>query len=441
VVAALVVACGLSNRAEAIDPSKVEYRRDADSLFWFVQISDSHITLGKPGRTENLSWAAEAAVEHLDAEFVVHTGDMVDHTNGADFPVENVECYPEEWAEYRAAVEGWATSSNWFDLPGNHDQYGDDDLSCYLEWSIQGEASGRTQHAWLRQFSFGKYLFVGMATSGENGSRFPIDSPNLSDDELEFLGSALTTHADANLAVVFGHHPISGSPPLRFLDGEDRDRFVEMMLRHRASSYGYGHTGSARLGYFESLILIDLGPLKGEHYRDLALYTVDGNGLRVRQHDIGVWPIAQITAPLDTDMGGANPYAYPVTAGSISNPVRAVVFDPAGIASVRFRADDGPWLVMDRVADHVFEGEWSTIGVDPGYHFLYLDVLGASGTATDAIRVEVRVTECSDGLDNDGNGRTDFPRDSGCASPSDDTERGSRQSSTDPMNSGSRRLK
>jgi len=425
-------------RAEAIDPSQTEYRRDPDRLFWFVQISDSHITLGNPSRIENLRWAAEAAVDHIDAEFVVHSGDIVDHTNGANFPAQDVECYPEEWAEYRAVVDRWATPYNWFDLPGNHEQYGDADLSCYLEGSIQGEFSGRTQHAWLRDFPFGRYLFVGMATCGEDGRRFPIDNANLSDGELEFLESALTRHADANLAFVFGHHPVHGRLHLTYLAGEDRDRFAEMMIEHEVSSYGYSHTDYSELGRHESLLLVDVGPLKGERDGDFALYTVDGNGLRVRQHDVGAWPIVQITAPLDSDMGGANPYAYPVAVGSSSNPVRAVAFDPAGIASVRFRADGGPWFVMDEVADHIFMGDWNTIGVDPGVHTLFLEVMGGSGTATDAIRVEVRVTECFDGLDNDGNGQVDYPRDAGCTSKSDDLEHGPRRPRTEPSDTGNR---
>ena len=352
-----------------------------------------------------------------------------------------MECYPEEWAEYRAVVDGWATPQNWFDLPGNHEQYGDGDLSCYLEGSIQGEFSGQTQQAWLRQFSFGKYLFVGMATCGEDGRRYPIDNANLTDDELEFLETALTQHADANLAFVFGHHPVTGRNQHIYLAGEDRDRFVEMMIRHGVSSYGYSHTTYAAMGLYESLVLIDLGPLKGERERDFALYTVDGNGFRVRQHDVGAWPIAQITAPLDIDFAGANPYDYPVAVGSNSNRVRAVAFDPEGIASVRFRADDGPWLAMDQVADHVFEGDWNTIGVDPGLHSLLLEVMGGSGTATDAIRVEVRVTECWDGLDNDGNRQVDYPRDAGCTSKSDDLEHGMRRPRTGPTDPGSRLLK
>ena len=51
-------------------------------------------------------------------------------------PLRDVECYPEEWAEYNFVLKDLADATNWYDLPGNHDPYGDADLSCYREWSI-----------------------------------------------------------------------------------------------------------------------------------------------------------------------------------------------------------------------------------------------------------------------------------------------------------------
>lgn len=418
-IVVLTVSVGWLTSAEAIDPQRVDYSRDASRLFWFVQITDTHITIGRELRVEKLRWAAEAAFEHMDAELVVHTGDITDHTNGGIFPLVDVECYPEEWAEYKFVLQDLANADNWYDLPGNHDHYGDADLSCYREWSIQGASSGQTQHVWSRQFSFGKYIFIGLATCGEDGARYPFDNANLTDEEFEFLESALTRHSDADLAFVFGHHPIPG---FEYLRRGDRERFVELMVQHRVSSYGYGHTKYSSISHLGALLLVDLAPLRYDNGRDLALYTVDGNGVRVRIHDIGVWPIAQITAPLDAGSAGTHPFAYPIALDLISNPVRAVVFDPAGVLSVRFRLEDGPWLAMDRVVDHVFQGDWSTIGLDPGFHTLEIEALGGSGTAKDSIRVEVRTTECADGLDNNRNGLVDYPSDHGCASLGDDLE-------------------
>ena len=49
---ALTVSVGWLTSAEAIDPQRVSYSRDASHLFWFVQISDSHITVGREIRVE-----------------------------------------------------------------------------------------------------------------------------------------------------------------------------------------------------------------------------------------------------------------------------------------------------------------------------------------------------------------------------------------------------
>jgi len=407
--------------AGGADPRQVEYRSQPDRLFWFVQITDSQITTGRPARAARLAWASHAALEQMDSEIVVHTGDLVDHTGGAVFPFADVTCYPEEWTLYRTLIEDVATSESWIDLPGNHDQYGDGDLTCYRRWSVQGEATSQVQHARVLSFPYGSYLIVGLATCAEDGARWPIDNANLAPNELKFLEDVLRRHPEAQLVFIFGHHPISGRP---YLSGGDRDAFVELMSRYRVSSYAHGHTRSAALTYQGDRLVANLAPLALTSGRNLALFTIDGNGLRVRLHDVGTWPVIQITAPLDLDLGGQNPLTYPVPAGWRRNPIRAVAFDPDGIARVRFRIDGGQWIVMSRFDEHVYQGTWDTLSLDPGVHELTVEVEGENGIGVDSIRVEVRMTECVDGIDNDDNGWSDYPHDPGCDSPSDDAEAG-----------------
>lgn len=54
--------------------------------------------------------------------------------------------------------------------------------------------------------------------------------------------------------------------------------------------------------------------------------------------------------------------------------------------------------------------------------FTVTDDDGASGS--DTVQLTVRLPQCSDGTDNDGDGNTDFPADSGCTSGNDDDETG-----------------
>jgi len=72
--------------------------------------------------------------------------------------------------------------------------------------------------------------------------------------------------------------------------------------------------------------------------------------------------------------------------------------------------------------------QWSyTVAVEltEGWHEVYLqahDRAGNISAASDSKIFEVKVTECSDGLDNDNDGSIDYPEDTDCASPTGKSE-------------------
>ncbi|PIQ75870.1 hypothetical protein COU78_01930 [Candidatus Peregrinibacteria bacterium CG10_big_fil_rev_8_21_14_0_10_49_24] len=71
---------------------------------------------------------------------------------------------------------------------------------------------------------------------------------------------------------------------------------------------------------------------------------------------------------------------------------------------------------------------------------IYVSALNASNMQQSAYKVEgelrtfVPCNECSDGIDNDGNGRWDFPFDSGCSSPQDNEEKDTGAQIVNPEN-------
>jgi hypothetical protein len=139
---------------------------------------------------------------------------------------------------------------------------------------------------------------------------------------------------------------------------------------------------------------------------------------------VGQWPIVVTTAPVDADLGGTNPYAYPISIRRANNPVRALVFDEQPPLAVEFLVDDGPPVPMEEVAPSVWQGEWDCTGLEAGLHELAVYAVSYSGTDGHHTTVELAVTQCDDGQDNDGNGVTDYPDDGGCHGYSDDSESG-----------------
>jgi hypothetical protein len=131
-----------------------------------------------------------------------------------------------------------------------------------------------------------------------------------------------------------------------------------------------------------------------------------------------------VTAPSDRGFGG-NPYAYPVSAASPDNPVRALVFCDGAPDAVSFRVAGRPWQPMTLVDGPLWSGTFDGAGLPVGADLtLEVTVDDGGGSDTHAITVRaVAAAVCQDGADNDGDGAADFPEDPGCTGGFDSDER------------------
>ena len=140
----------------ALAAQKAYYYPNADRLFWFMIISDTHIGADSTC-AQNLTWAVTQARQVISPQFIVNAGDLTDSTNGGVIPNGP---YQAEWDTYRQILaSAGITSAFYYDMPGNHDEYNDGGLAYYRANSIQGQATGRTQPSWtagilLRELSF-----------------------------------------------------------------------------------------------------------------------------------------------------------------------------------------------------------------------------------------------------------------------------------------------
>ncbi len=381
----LAVGLGHCGSMWAAGPPDAGRSADHGPLLWFVQVSDSHVTAG--GDDDTLATAVRAALVEMNAAFVVHTGDLVDQRGRRSRLSGSQQCDSDEWSRYRSLLGTLADPARYIDLPGNHEEYSGTALSCYLGWSVAGRADSATQHVWTREVPPGGSVFVGMATCGGTTAVWPEYRPELTDRELDFLEAALTRHRDASVAFVFGHHPLTGTSALQ---GAARERFLSLLRRFRVAAYGHGHNHRAETRYDGELLVSSVGPLIRAGRRNLALYTVDGTVVRVGHHDVGRWPVVQITSPADAELGGHNPFALPIASSPASIPVRAVAFDPGGLTGLDLRADGGVWHPMVRSHDHVWQGAWDHSRSTAGRHVLEVRAAGASGSRTDTIAVKLK---------------------------------------------------
>jgi hypothetical protein len=383
------------------NPHSAYYGPDSTQLFWFIHTSDTHIGASGNQDSSRLQWLVTTARSVIEPSFVVVTGDLTDSTNGNIFGYPNGP-YQAEWDQYKSIlVNAGVDSSNYFDLPGNHDAYDDKSFAYYRANSIQGRATGSMQLSWSRQVGGGEYHFLGVNTADNTGNPFSLvwpygDYAGLDSTELSFITGELKAHGTAALTLIFGHHPLGAT-------GNSQDTYVYYGLdallssldSYGASLYGYGHTHTHLEDFFndnmnEGVFYFNVASLGKSDTDQYAITAIDCNGISTQSQTVGTWPAVLITAPMDWELSvSPNPYSYKVP-NSSTNPVRALVFDPATVSSVQFRADGGAWTPMSTAGSHIWQGTWDASSLTEGMHSIEVQAVTGSGTRSDAITAYVQ---------------------------------------------------
>ena len=397
-----ILICCFSAPLSASDPHSAYYSADTDKLIWFIHASDTHI--GTSGSTDstNLQWLTGQAKNVIHPSFIMVSGDLTDSTNGNIFGYPNGP-WQAEWDQYRNILSAnGVDSSFYFDIPGNHDAYNDQYFSYYLANSVQGRATGRTQVSWTRTGPWGKYHFLCVCTPDNTGKPFSIlwpygDNAGLDTSELSYISGEMNANADAVLTLAFGHHPLvatDNSSDTYLFYG--KDEFVSLMNGHGVSLYGYGHTHSSSEKFFnqnmtDGVFYFNVSSLGKDSPNQYTVTAIDCNSISSVTQAVGTWPVVLITAPMDRHLGGiVNPYAYTVT-NSASNPIRALVFDPAAVTQVQFRVNGGTWLPMESVSSNprLWQGVWNASSLSTGECVLEVQASTGSGVRTDSVTTYV----------------------------------------------------
>ncbi len=380
------------------DPHSAYSSFDTDKILWFIHASDTHLGTSGSNDSTNLQWLVGPARSVINPSFIVVTGDLTDSTNGNILGYPNGP-YQEEWDQYKNILSAHGVDASfYFDIPGNHDAYNDQYFSYYLANSVQGRATGKTQASWSRVGPWGKHHFIGINSADNTGDAFSIfwpfgDRAGLDSSELSSISAEMAANPDANLTLVFGHHPLvptGDSDETYLLYG--KDEFVGLMNSHGASLYGYGHTHDSSEKFFTQNMsdgvfyfnVTDLGKGSPNQY---MITAIDCNGISSVSQTVGTWPVVLITAPTDRRLGGmVNPYAYAVSTAT-PNPVRALVFDPTAVTQVQFRVSGGSWQSMESVPGNprLWQGEWDASALAEGEYTLEVQATTGSGVRTDTV--------------------------------------------------------
>ena len=416
VTACVVLAVSLFGPGQAPlgaqNPTGARYCTATDQVFWFVQASDTHIGASVSTDTANLNWLVTTGRGVIKPLFTVVTGDLTDSTNGNWLGLPNGP-YQEEWDQYRAILgAAGVTKDDYYDLPGNHDAYNDQYFAYYRANAVQGaNYVPGAEIAWTKDVTgIGKYHFVGVNTADNTGAGFSFlwpygDNAGLDVTELATLSADLAANlSTSRLTFVFGHHPVTstGSSTDTYLLYGAQD-FVHALDVTATSAYEYGHVHDNVETMFKGDSYTGLMTGAGVRYARVAslgkdspnsfmVVSVDCDGVNSVVQPVATWPAVLVTAPVNRYVGATvNPYAYTVPAAA-ANPIRALVFDPGTVSSVKFRVDGAAtWQAMSRVAgtDSLWAGAWDASAAATGEHSIEVSAVGSTATRSHVIRTWV----------------------------------------------------
>ncbi len=376
---ALVFEISFGDADDATEPAEPRYLADGSNLFWFMQISDTHVsTFFNNWYDDNLRWAVGEAAEVISPWFIINTGDLTDSTDGVIY---GTGPHEDEWLEYRGIIEeSLDPNTYYFDIAGNHDAYGDGQLIYYRTYSILAPRVGTIQPHWLLRFSHGKYHFLAGADTANDGRQWWSDNSIYTQDELNEFEQNLQTVGIADFTMVFGHHD--------YTQVENHQQFVELLQQYGARYYSHGHEHDLAVHVgSDGIIRWRISSLGQTSKNNVAVWAVDNYTVSVSVFAAThPWPVIVTTAPgsikfySDKDKEWVDiPYVPSVPHTCTNAPIRVLVFDPEEVPVVRARIDGGAWFELSQrqSVPQQWRGRFDATALSIGVHDLEVEARSA----------------------------------------------------------------
>lgn len=342
--------------ARAAHPEGARHARDSEGLFWFMHISDTHIganAIEGPNAKEHLQFALNQAVTVIKPKFVWNTGDLNDGSGkvgvgGTGIPTSGQSQTQWDWYKQVYQAAGMKVGF-YYDLPGNHDVYGDDGATFYLKNSLWGAAMKKTWMDFAVETKTGDYRFFGLNSTNNYFKPLSNCCPGFLDSEISELDSWLAKNAGAKLVFVAAHHSLdgNGSEPTA-----NADKVRALLKVHKAF---YLHGDMHEYGEYidsESIVVNQVASLGKNANENIGIGVIDHDAFVYRATGAeNAWPFAILTAPPSESLrdGPKNPYAYGVCKDRENNPFRAVTFSFTPPTKVVVKVGSLPEVAMKPV--------------------------------------------------------------------------------------------
>jgi len=152
-----------------------------ENLFWFVQISDIHISKYRAHqRAYDLQQFCNENIDVIQPVTVLATGDLTDAKDA--YKLGSMQ-YKEEWEVYHNVLKETQVEkkTKWIDLRGNHDAFDVPSLSgaenFFKDYSMTGPEGykGSKPYQYVYHTKYGSYAFNGIDFNPDPGPKRPFN--------------------------------------------------------------------------------------------------------------------------------------------------------------------------------------------------------------------------------------------------------------------------
>lgn len=333
---------------------------DNISLYWFVHITDPHVSASNPAYLNTLGEFLNWTYDYMHPFTIILTGDVQTGQDERELTLDGrVE---NDFKAYFETVNKtpYATDENWYryiETAGNHDRNCDYNLTYWMNYTITGQRFGTVQQFFKANFTFGDSIFnILDSTPFTSPPKYYGSEGQLDSDDLHEFYNFIESNKEAEHKMVFmHHHPLLAYGLAKSSSSWFPTSIVTYSQQSGVDCIFYGHT---HMQFYETFG--DVVYLMGDRWRDsyynsetmettaqyYNLVAVDGGNMNFAFTPYSKLPNVIITnpgSPVFLDEKDS------ITSTRGDGHIRVLVFPAASdpIVSVKYKIDGGTWIPMN----------------------------------------------------------------------------------------------